>query len=291
MRCFLELSYDGGSFHGWQRQPGCRTVQETVEEALSRLLRAPAVAVVGCGRTDTGVHADYFVAHFDAPEGTEATLTELLAEERRTLFRLNGILPADVAASSLQSVDERLHSRFSARERTYRYRLCLDKRPLLRAYTMRPLRPLDFARMNEAADALLGEHDFTSFSKTGTQTKTNLCTVTRAEWEQVSAGRVDFVISADRFLRNMVRAVVGTLFEVGLGKMPPDEVREVMSRRDRCAAGTSVAARALALVDVRYDPGCSFHTRRSAGEPFCRIGSEQEVGTASSGTPLNREAP
>lgn len=257
MRVFVELCYDGGGYHGWQEQPGCRSVQGELTEALRKLLRQPELQVMGCGRTDAGVHADYFVAHFDADE-TCCPIASLLDEAERTAFRLNGILDPDVAVRSLQQVPDRLHSRFSAKWRTYNYRLTLDKAPLQRGYTFRPYFALDFAQMNAAAATLLGQHDFSSFCKSGTDTKTNLCTVSRAEWVEERPGRVTFVVRADRFLRNMVRAMVGTLFEVGKGRLSVAGLQEVVARRDRCQAGTSVAACGLSLVDVGYAPNCGF---------------------------------
>lgn len=250
MRYFLELAYDGTDYHGWQSQPNAPTVQEVLTDALRKLTRDAGVDVMGAGRTDTGVHADYFVAHFD----TEADLSDA----EKCIFKLNSILPADVAVFSVQPVPPRLHSRFSAVSRTYHYRLTLTKQPRERLYAFRPFFRLDFDAMNAAAAYLLTVSDFTSFSKMGTQVKTNLCDVSVARWFEAAPGMMTFEIRANRFLRNMVRAVVGTLFEVGKGRMTLEEFKAVVERRDRCAAGSSVAAAGLSLVDIEYPADCGF---------------------------------
>lgn len=257
MRFFLELAYDGTAYHGWQLQPNAPTVQEVVTDALRKLTRDAALDVMGAGRTDTGVHADYFVAHFD----TDADLSDA----EKCLFRLNSILPADVAVFSVQPVPPRLHSRFSAVSRTYHYRLMLSKQPRERLYAFRPFFRLDFDAMNAAATHLLTVSDFTSFSKLGTQVKTNLCDVSVARWFEDGPDKMTFEIRANRFLRNMVRAVVGTLFEVGKGKMTLDEFKDVVERRDRCAAGSSVAAAGLSLVDIDYPADCGFTPQARLG--------------------------
>lgn len=256
MRYFLELAYDGTDYHGWQIQPNAPSVQEALTGALQKLTRDKDLSVMGAGRTDTGVHADYFVAHFDTEAGF---LTD--CGEDKALFKLNSILPPDVAAYSIQTVDPKLHSRFSAISRTYHYRLTLQKSPLARAFTFRPFFRLDFDAMNQAAALLLSVDDFTSFSKLGTQVKTNICDVSVARWFEEAPGRMTFEIKANRFLRNMVRAVVGTLFEVGKGKMSLDEFRDVIERKDRCAAGSSVSAAGLSLVDIEYPAGRGFIPR------------------------------
>lgn len=252
MRYFIELAYDGTNYHGWQLQPNAASVQQVVTDALRKLTRDAQLGVMGAGRTDTGVHADYFVAHFD----TDAPFCD--EDGAKLLFKLNSILPADVAAYSIQPVAPNLHSRFSAISRTYHYRLTLDKRPMLRHITFRPFFHLDFNAMNEAAEILKSVDDFTSFSKLGTQVKTNICDVSVARWFEASPGCMTFEIKANRFLRNMVRAVVGTLFEVGKGKMSLDEFRGVIARKDRCAAGSSVSAAGLSLVDIEYPEGHGF---------------------------------
>ncbi len=244
MRYFVELAYDGTNYHGWQAQQNAASVQDVLTDALQKLTRDKTLSVMGAGRTDTGVHADYFVAHFDSDAPVDSS--------QKGIFKLNSILPPDVAAFSIQQVDSNLHARFSALSRTYHYRLSLEKDPLIRSFTFRPFFPLDFDAMNQAAQILLSVEDFTSFSKLGTQVKTNICNVTVARWFQVSPSRWTFEIRANRFLRNMVRAVVGTLFEVGKHKMSLDDFRSVIEKKDRCAAGTSVSAAGLSLVDIQY---------------------------------------
>ncbi len=250
MRYFVELAYDGSAYHGWQIQPNAITVQEVLTDAICKLIRTPDTHIMGAGRTDTGVHADYFVAHFDTPSPIDDT--------RSAVFKLNSILPPDVSVFSIQQVDEKLHSRFSALSRTYHYRLTDIKDPLSRGFTFRPFFHLDYDLMNEAASHLLSVSDFSSFSKTGTQVKTNICHVSRAHWFRQSDGRMTFEIKADRFLRNMVRAVVGTLFEVGKGKMSLAQFDDVVRTQNRSAAGMSVAATALSLVAIEYPCGHGF---------------------------------
>lgn len=252
------MAYDGTNYHGWQLQPNATSVQEVVTDALRKLTRDRELTVMGAGRTDTGVHSDYFVAHFDTEADMDISTPEA---EARVVFKLNSILPADVAVFSVQAVDAKLHSRFSAISRTYHYRLVMDKQPMLRHMTFRPFFPLNFEAMNEAAEVLKTVSDFTSFSKLGTQVKTNICDVTVAHWFEEAPGRMTFEIKANRFLRNMVRAVVGTLFEVGKGKMSMDEFRAVIERKDRCAAGSSVSAAGLSLVDIEYPEGKGFTPR------------------------------
>ena len=250
MRYFVEMAYDGTAYHGWQLQPNAVSVQEVLMEAVRKLTHDKELYVVGAGRTDTGVHADYYVAHFE----TQVEIGDL----GKAVFKLNSILPPDVTVFSIQPVDEKLHSRFSATSRTYHYRLTSQKDPFRRAYSFRPYFPLDFEAMNLAAEILLTVDDFTSFSKLGTEVKTNICDVSVARWFEQAPGQMTFEIKANRFLRNMVRAVVGTLFEVGKGRMTLDEFRGVIARKDRCAAGTSVSAAGLSLVDIEYPTGRGF---------------------------------
>lgn len=239
MRYFIELSYLGAGFSGWQVQPGQRTVQGDVEAALSTLLRRP-VAVTGAGRTDTGVNARLMVAHFDTDAGLPSDLAH----------RLNSLLDRRIAVDRIYPCDK--HARFDAVRRTYRYYAIDHKSPFFRQLAWKAPVGLDYEAMNQAAALLLGTHDFTSFSKLHTDVKTNICRVAEARWEDTpGAGKV-FVISADRFLRNMVRAVVGTLVEVGRGRMDLDGFRHVMELKDRCAAGTSMPAHALYLWDIKY---------------------------------------
>ena len=245
MRYFIELSYDGTAYHGWQIQPNGNSVQETLQKALSMLLREE-VTVTGAGRTDAGVHAAKMVAHMDLSSPPRGEL------ERGLVYRLNGVLPDDIAIHRIYEVPDDAHARFSARARTYYYYIHTRKSPFLRDRSWRLVHTPDFEAMNRAAAILLEYEDFTSFSKVNTDTKTNICHVTAARWVQLSDHEWRFEITADRFLRNMVRAIVGTLMEVGRGTLTLDGFRQVIEQKDRCAAGDSVPARGLYLVDVKY---------------------------------------
>lgn len=245
MRWFMTLAYRGAPFHGWQVQPGEETVQGRLESALSTLVRRP-VAVTGAGRTDTGVNAAFMVAHVDLPD-------ELDPREPRFLKALNSIAGRDIAVKEFVAVAADAHARFDATERAYRYFVHTFKNPFDPATLSWQAPPaLDFEAMNRAASLLLGRSDFTSFAKLHTDAKTNICDLRSAAWTEYEPGRWYFEIRADRFLRNMVRAVVGTLVDVGRGKMPPEGVLDVLARMDRCAAGTSMPATPLFLWDVRY---------------------------------------
>ena len=241
-RYFIYLSYDGAAYHGWQIQPNGDSVQQRLMEALSTLLREK-VDVVGAGRTDAGVHARRMVAHFDSREALDAAL---MAD------KLNRLLPPDVAVSHLRAVKPDAHARFDATARTYQYFVTTAKNPFGRIFTLRLFHAPDFELMNEAARTLKEYTDFTSFSKLHTDVKTNCCQVSHAEWTRVDADTWVFTIRADRFLRNMVRAIVGTLLEVGRGKLSVDGFRNIIERRNRCAAGTSVPGHALFLTDIEY---------------------------------------
>ena len=242
MRYFIELSYDGTAYHGWQVQPNGKSVQETLQHALTILLRSD-VSITGAGRTDAGVHAAKMVAHFDA---------ECIDHLDNLVYRLNGILPHDIAIHSIYPVAPDAHARFSALARTYYYYVHTRKSPFLRERSWRLVHTPDFEAMNHAAAVLSEYIDFTSFSKLNTDTKTNICHVRSAQWVQLSDYEWRFEITADRFLRNMVRAIVGTLMEVGRGQLTLDGFREVIERKDRSAAGDSVPARGLFLVNVEY---------------------------------------
>lgn len=244
MRYFLQLAYDGSRFHGWQVQPNARSVQQVLDEALSTLLREP-VATTGSGRTDTGVHAAQQFAHFDVS-------VPLVPEELR--YRLNRLLPAEVAVQGLYPVGAGAHARFDALARTYEYRVSLVKDPFRRAYSyLAPRRP-DIAQMNEAAGALLAAEDFTTFSKTKGDTPHYRCLVYEAAWRQEGEGLV-FRIRANRFLRGMVRLVVGTLLEVGTGKRTVAEFAAALAAQDRRLAGGAAEAGGLFLTRVEYPPG------------------------------------
>lgn len=240
-RYFITFSYDGTAYHGWQIQPHSISVQEQLQKALSTLLRQ-SIEVVGAGRTDTGVHARKMVAHFDFGE----------LDCSQLVYKLNKMLPKDIAVYKVEQVAEDMHARFSAKFRTYHYFLHLSKDPFLRAYSWQVYGQLDFGLMNQAANVLMEYEDFTSFSKSNTDTKTNNCTITCARWDRVEDGKWRFTITANRFLRNMVRAIVGTLVDVGRGKITIEQMRQIIDAKDRCQAGDSVPGNALFLVDVTY---------------------------------------
>lgn len=239
-RHFLKLAYDGTNYSGWQIQPEVKTVQETLERALSILI-PDFISLVGCGRTDTGVHASQYYAHFD-------TGHELLPE---FLYRLNAILPLDIAVYDCFKVEDHVHARFSADYREYQYFMHFKKIPFKNAYSVFHVKELNLDLLNQGAKHLIGERDFTSFSKSQTQVKTNMCRVVKAEWEPIKDGIV-FTIGANRFLRNMVRAIVGTLLPVGEGLKPPDSIAEVIEEKGRSAAGRSAHPQGLFLVRINY---------------------------------------
>lgn len=241
-RYFILFSYDGAAYHGWQVQPNARTVQQMLEEALTTLLRTP-MTVVGAGRTDAGVNAASMVAHVDLPDNTDTVQLK---------YKLNRILPPDIAVSDILPVKRDAHARFDALSRRYCYYVSTAKSPFSRRYAYRLTGSVDFEAMNRAA-ALLPEYtDFTSFSKLHTYVKTNNCRIVQAQWRRLDENHWVFEIEADRFLRNMVRAIVGTLLMVGRGKMTLDGFRRVIEQKERCAAGDSAAAEALFLAEVKY---------------------------------------
>ena len=247
-RFFITFSYDGTNYHGWQIQPNGITVQERLQQALSTLLRQP-VEVVGAGRTDAGVHAQMMVAHFDfdklSPSFSSITHPDFV-------YRLNSFLPQDIAVQKIEAVDADLHARFSAISRTYHYYLHTSKNPFLRAYSWETHYDLDFEAMNEAAAWLLSQDDFASFCKVGADVKTTICHLTHAQWHQLEPDRWRFEITANRFLRNMVRAVVGTLVEVGRHRITLSDFQRIVEDRRRTSAGESMPAHALFLVDIKY---------------------------------------
>ncbi|MNJ82675.1 tRNA pseudouridine synthase A [compost metagenome] len=252
-RYALELAYRGTDYHGWQIQPNASSVQEEVERRLSQLSGNNPVSVIGCGRTDTGVHASYYVLHFDA-------FKELDCDQ--LVYKLNKMLPEDISVFSAQKVNETFHARFSALSRTYHYFVHREKNPFL-LDSCHLTQECDFSAMNRAAERLLGKQDFTSFSKLHTDVKTNICTVSKAAWIQKEDQTWFFEIQADRFLRNMVRAVVGTLLEVGYGKLTEDQLQEIIGMKDRGEAKLSVPAKGLFLVDVAYPENEFLRTNRS----------------------------
>lgn len=252
MRYFIQLSYDGTGYHGWQVQPNGVSVQEVLQKALSTLLRQPT-EVTGAGRTDAGVHASMMVAHFDWPAAHEGEgCEEMPLDCTQLTYKLNRLLPPDVAVQAVRPVGPEMHARFSATRRTYHYYIHMRKDPFLRGYSWQVNVPLDFALMNEAAQVLLEYSDFTSFSKTGTDVKTNICQLTEARWEQLKPGEWRFTVSANRFLRNMVRAIVGTLVEVGRHRMTISQMRHAIEAKDRQRAGESVPGHALYLTNIEY---------------------------------------
>lgn len=244
MRIFLRLQYDGSQYHGWQVQPNGITVQETIEKSLSMLYRTN-IEVIGCGRTDTGVHASDYYLHYDIND-------EIAIPYKTLIYRLNNILPADIKIiKAYKPVSQSINARFDAISRTYRYIISTEKDPFSRNYAYRYYYPLDIDKMNYAGEIMKEYIDFTSFSKTGTQVATNNCRVQDAHWE-ADNHFLYFYITADRFLRNMVRAVTGTMLQVGRGKLTLEGFRDVIEKKDRCSAGDSVPAHGLSLIHVEY---------------------------------------
>lgn len=244
-RYFIELAYNGKNFHGWQIQPNAISVQEYLQKKL-QLVFKKNIDLLGCGRTDTGVHARQFFAHADLDLETISLNVENLT------YKLNQMLNSDVVILSIFEVKENAHSRFDAISRTYEYRLRMGKHPFDQDITYRSVFPiLDFEIMNQAAGLLFNHTDFSSFSKTGTDVKTNNCKIMQAEW-QFENGVWIFTIKADRFLRNMVRAIVGTLLELGSGKINLNEFNQIIESKNRSNAGFSVPAHGLALVKIEY---------------------------------------
>ena len=241
-RYFLYFSYKGTAYHGWQYQPNGISVQEVLTKSLCTILRTE-IELTGAGRTDTGVHARLMVAHFDY-EGNFPTEFDLTA-------KLNSLLPIDIAVLKIIEVQTDAHARFDAISRKYEYHVVLQKSVFRIELASRLRNNLNFVAMNVAADTLKDFRDFTSFSKVHTDVKTNNCRISIAEWKQLDDEWV-FTIQADRFLRNMVRSIVGTLFEVGRGKMTLNEFTSVIEAKDRCKAGVSVPAHGLYLVDIQY---------------------------------------
>ncbi len=243
-RYFIELAYKGTPFCGWQLQPNGPTVQEELERVFSMLLREE-IRITGAGRTDTGVHASYFVAHFD-------TSKDGLHTDMQLMGKINQLIPKEIAIYRILKVAPDAHARFDAISRTYHYRIATKKNPFTADLAYHFYRSLDIGKMNEAATILMEYADFTSFSKLHGNAKTNLCEISQAYWTENKDGEVCFIITANRFLRNMVRAIVGTMLEVGLGKLQPEGIRQVIEAKDRGFAGTSVPPQGLYLVDIKY---------------------------------------
>lgn len=240
-RFFIQIKYRGTNYHGWQIQPNANSVQAEINKAITTLLQEEII-VVGAGRTDTGVHATDFFAHFD---------TEKTIDLKVICYKLNCILPKDISCVDAFKVDDELHARFSATERTYEYWITNSKNPFLIDGAYFFSQDLDIDKMNEAAQILIRKSDFSCFSKSNTDTFTNDCTINYAKWD-LKNDLLVFTISADRFLRNMVRAIVGTLLDVGLGKMAPQEIEQLIASKNRSEAGTSVPAHGLYLTKIKY---------------------------------------
>jgi tRNA pseudouridine38-40 synthase len=240
MRFFIEISYKGTNYHGWQVQSNASSIQSEINKALSTILNTK-IEVTGAGRTDTGVHAKQMFAHFNFSE---------MFDVNQSISKLNGVLPKDIAIFNIYKVNENANCRFDAISRTYHYHIIHQKNSFKQdAYLIH--KKLNVIAMNKACSLLLGQQDFTSFSKVNTQTFTNNCNVMLAKWEQ-KEDELIFTIKADRFLRNMVRAIVGTLLDVGMGKISSNDVKKIISQKDRSKAGTSVPAHALFLSKVEY---------------------------------------
>jgi tRNA pseudouridine38-40 synthase len=241
-RFFIQLSYDGTSYHGWQSQPNAVGVQEVVNNALTTILRED-IQTLGCGRTDTGVHAKQFFAHLD--------LASKAVDIPTVIRSLNSVLPADIAIKDIFPVDAKAHARFDATLRSYEYHIHFNKDPFKNGYSWLLRDEPDVELMNAAAKIIMEYTDFSCFSKSNTQVKTNNCKISAAEWIRTDDGLL-FRISADRFLRNMVRAIVGTLLQVGKKEIEPYEVRGIIQSKNRSKAGTSVPACGLYLTEVLY---------------------------------------
>lgn len=243
MRYFIELQYDGAAYYGWQRQPDAVTVQGVIEQKLSMLRRTPT-EIVGAGRTDTGVNASFYVAHFDTESPLESP--------DQLCYKLNKVLPADIAIRRIYEVEPTLHARFDAREREYTYFLTSHKSPFRRYSAWHYAVELDVERMNEAAARLLEYDDFTSFAKLNSNNKTNICHISHARWSVEEDGTLRFTIRADRFLRNMVRAIVGTLVDVGRGRYTVEQFEDIVRSRDLSRSSAGAEACGLFLSNVSY---------------------------------------
>jgi tRNA pseudouridine38-40 synthase len=240
-RYFIQLAYNGSNHSGWQRQENAPSIQEDIEKALSTILRQSDISILGCGRTDAGVHAKKFFAHVDMEIPAELDLK----------YRLNQFLSKEICIQNIIKVDDEAHTRFDARERTYEYKIHFEKDPFKESDSSMVMFVPDIDKMNEAASKLVGTRDFTSFAKVDNDAKHHMCDLFFAKWETETNG-MTFRISANRFLRNMVRAVVGTLLEVGNGKRSVEEFEELIGQKNRNLAGTSAPAKGLALIDIKY---------------------------------------
>lgn len=242
-RYFIFISYKGTSYHGWQVQPNSVTVQKILDEALSVVLNEQ-ISTIGAGRTDTGVHAILFCAHFDSNDSD-------LISNKKLIFRLNSYLPKDISVNSVRKVLPDANARYSALSRTYKYYVSRLKNPFTEGSSWYIYGDIDIEKMNEACKLLFNYSDFTSFSRLHSGAKTNICKIYHARWEETESGII-FTIKADRFLRNMVRAIVGTMIDIGTEKMTLKEFEDIIKIKDRCRAGKSAPAKGLFLVDIEY---------------------------------------
>ncbi|MEJ6791848.1 MAG: tRNA pseudouridine(38-40) synthase TruA [Lacinutrix sp.] len=241
MRYFIELSYNGKAYHGWQIQPNAISVQEVLEKSLSTLLKEP-ITTMGAGRTDAGVHAKQLFAHFN---------TEVSFNIPKIIYKLNSFLPEDISIQNIFRVKADVHARFHATSREYLYRIALEKNPFNteQAFLLKP--KLDIEKLHEATKILLNYKDFQCFSKSNTDVKTYNCNIMKAEW-QIVKNELQFTIKADRFIRNMVRAIVGTLINIGIGKIEVETLHDIIKSKNRSEAGFSVPAHALYLTAIEY---------------------------------------
>ncbi len=249
-RYFLKLSYHGAEFSGWQFQPNAPSVQESLEKTLSAILHEK-ITVVGCGRTDAGVHASEYFAHIDA------TRNDLHSDEQ-FIFRLNKSLPNSIAIHAIHSMPENAHARFSAMSRSYTYVITRKKNAIHNGLAWEVHEPLNIALMNEAAQIILQHDDFISFSKTGGTMKTSICRISESQWKEEDE-KLIYTITSNRFLRNMVRMIVGTLVEVGKGKMQPQHVKELLDAKKQAAVLYIAPANGLFLSNVSYPADLSLN--------------------------------
>ncbi len=241
MRYFLEFSYNGKHYHGWQNQPNAISVQEVMENAISTLLRGK-ISLVGAGRTDAGVHAKQMYAHFDVDKSFN---------KEELQYKLNSFLPSDISIHNIIKTNPEAHTRFDAISRTYEYWIVQEKNPFLYDFAYYLRHSLDVDKMNDAAKILFEYENFQCFSKSNTDVKTYLCKIKEAYWK-ADDEKLIFTIKADRFLRNMVRAIVGTLLNVGLNKISKEDVKKIIESKNRSKAGASVPAQGLYLTKVEY---------------------------------------
>lgn len=253
-RFFVKISYAGSNYHGWQMQPNANSIQEELEKAFSLLLKQD-IKITGAGRTDTGVHAEEYYAHFNYFDNIEIINLKLW------IHKFNALIPNDISVHDIFEVNSNANARFDAISRTYEYRICQYKNPFLNGFVWHMNKPIDIDIMNEGCKILINNSDFTSFSKLHSQTKTNICKVSEAEWKYSEKNFLIFKISADRFLRNMVRAIVGTLIELGQNKISLTEFQNIIDKKNRSDAGYSVPACGLFLTNIKYND--SIFTKQS----------------------------